>query len=165
MLRPMRALLTLLGLSFIPSASFAQDHADWETFGDWQVRAVQDDMSPVSQIVIRTTVKSEDGSSFEYGFTVFGRSLVTQNVTYDFGAKNFWPYCELEYSTYKVDGMSKPEYIATIDDGGSYDNVSLQVIRQFQRGQTGKVKIKYKTGTISLIGFSAAWKRLQALAF
>ncbi len=165
MLRLLFVLLTLLGLSLCPSVSFAQNDADWETYGEWQVRAVQDDMSPSSQIVIRTTVENESGDSFQYGFEVFGRSLVTQYVSYDFYAKNYWPHCDLDYSTYKIDEMGKPQYIATIDDGGSCDNVSLRVIRQFQNGQTARIKLKYTTGTISLKGFSAAWRRLQALAF
>ena len=151
-----------------PSNVRAQTGPEWKQFGDWEVAAVHDEMSPVSQVIIRTTVVPDDSESrsepFNYGFRVFGRELITQDVAYGMSGRNFWPHCDYDFSTFKVDD-GKPSYIATIEDGGSCENVSIQVIRKFQSGSSAKLKINYVTGTISLKGFSAAWRRLQQLSF
>lgn len=164
----MKKLLILFCVLGVATSTNAQSGPDWEQFGDWEVAAVHDDMSPVSQIVMRSTVVPDEGESsrqpFLYGFRIFGRSLVTQDVPYGVGGRNYWPHCDLDYSTYKI-GNARPEYIASVDEPGSCDKVSLSVIRKFRAASSAKVKIHYTTGTLSLAGFTAAWNRVQQLAY
>lgn len=148
-------------------ASAQRGGPEWETFGDWKVAKVSDEMDPVSHVVLRTTFTPDAGEVFsgpyDFGFRIFGRSLITLDVDLEMAGKNFWPHCDFESSSYSVDGSS-PEFIATVDDPGNCDDVSMSVINRFKAGSEARLKLRYTTGSISLKGFTAAWNRFRQLS-
>ncbi len=155
-------------LALIAIATAAKAESQFEQYGDWELEIVHGEMSPASDIVIRTIVHQDDEAGqarpFKFGFRVFGRYVITQNVEPRYGAKNYWPYCEFEYDKFKI-GESKAEYFAQIDGAGTCPSVPMSVVTKFKAAPSAKVQINYRDGWISLKGFSAAWRRLQELSF
>jgi hypothetical protein len=162
-----RLLVVGLWLCLVSGAGVAAPTGpEWETFGDWQVAAVHDEMDPVSHVILRTNFTPEATEtrqgSYYFGFRVFGGTLVTLDVDRELGGKGYWPSCDYDTSSFRVD-KGPVGYLATVDDPGSCDNVSTSVVREFQAGSVAKLKLNYTTGNISLKGFSAAWRRSMQL--
>ena len=147
----------------LPSAvTAAPTGPAWETYGDWQVAAVNDDMDPVSHVVLRTVFKPDPTEvrqgDYYFGFRVFDGSLIIIDVDHALGGKNYWPSCTFDSSSYRID-KGPVGYLATVDGSGSCESVSISIVRRFQAGSVAKLRLNYTTGTVSLKGFSSAWRR------
>lgn len=155
-------------LLLILAAPAAAQPPRWETFGDWQVAAVHDDMDPTSHVILRTTMQVEGERSYlrptyEIGFRVFGGILIALDPDIQMPGRNSWPSCDFDLSSYRLDGQPV-RYLADVDDGGSCNHVSQSVIRDFMRGRAARLRLNGVDGSISLRGFSAAWNRARQLA-
>lgn len=148
--------------------------AGWESFGDWHVKALHDDMDIVTHVRLFTEFTlSEKPSPYvasikkdlAFGLSIFGGSLVTTSHSLNLGGRDYWPYCDNDLSSASIDG-GRAVQVATIPAGGSCNRVDANgpLISQFKAGQSAKLRVSSDNGVISLKGFSAAWDRARQLS-
>lgn len=147
---------------------------DWESFGDWRVKALHDDMDTVTQVAVRTDFKDtpKPGSPFApktdltIGFVIFGGRLVTLSPSVGFVGEMYWPSCDYDLSSVSVDGK-KVVRLTTVDDPGSCNNVAKNgdALRQMMNGSAARMRVGYTDGTVSLKGFKEAWARALKLSY
>lgn len=146
---------------------------DWESFGDWRVKALHDDMDTVTQVAIRTdfqdTPKPESPfgpkTDLSIGFTIFGGRLVTLSPSVGFVGEMYWPSCDYDLSSVSVDGK-KAVRLTPVDDPGSCNNVAKngEALRQMMSGKTARMRVGYTDGIVSLKGFKEAWAKALKLS-
>jgi len=167
------ALATVLTLNNVLSAQAAD--SEWERFGDWEVRPVHGDMDPYTKVIIRTKFNEyidpkksplfHRAEDLVFGFSIFnGRSMNIYTMV-NFGGDNYWPTCDFNLASFRV-GNSKPHYISTIDSPGDCDSVAMngKTVAMFKSSKTAELKVHYRTGDISLAGFSSAYARALQLS-
>jgi len=146
----------------------------WEVYGDWYVKALHDEMDTVTHVRLFTeftVIKKEppyiniDLKDPNFGFEVYGGTLVIPSPSMFLGGKGYWPFCENDLSSVSVDG-AKAVRLAVIEHGGACASVAKNgaAISQFLRGKKAKMRIDIDDGTISLVGFSKAWSRAMQLS-
>lgn len=139
---------------------------EWEHFGDWQVKALHDQMDTVTHVALMTDFVDENGKrDTRMGFDLFGGRLVTLSTSVGFIGENYWPECDFNLSAISVDGR-KAIRLTPIDEAGECDRVAKSgvVIKQMQNGSAAIVRLGYNNGKISLDGFKQAWARALALS-
>lgn len=148
---------------------------EWEQFGEWEVKPVHGEMDPYTSIIIRTKFNeiidpanpplSHKPEELVFGFKVFGGKLMSVYTMLNFGGRDYWPDCDYNSASFRVDN-SKPHYISTIDNPGGCDRVAMngKTVSMFKSGKSAKLKVYYRTGEISLNGFSAAYNRALQLS-
>lgn len=146
---------------------------DWESFGDWRVKVLHDDMDTVTQVAIRTDFQDtpKPGSPFgpktdlSIGFTIFGGRLVTLSPSVGFVGEMYWPSCDYDLSSVSVDGK-KAVRLTPVDDPGSCNNVARngEALRQMMSGKTARMRVGYTDGIVSLKGFKEAWAKALKLS-
>ncbi|MES2817901.1 MAG: hypothetical protein V4812_02825 [Pseudomonadota bacterium] len=153
----------------------------WESFGDWHVKALHDDMDTVTHVRLFTDYTAIEKLSIygvvypedqAFGFEIFDNSLVVLSPTFELGGKGYRPYCENDMSSVSVDG-SKAIRLTPVDhtDSSSVDNPAIcnsvdmdgAAIAKFLVGRQAKIRLHYDDGFISLNGFKAAWSRALQL--
>ena len=158
----------------LPFLAHAQTDKDgWEIYGDWLVKKTSDEMDPIQHSILRTrfhrsnntgSYKQPEDNSF-IGFSIYNARIVDLYTTTQVPGKGYWPSCDFDSGSYRI-GQAKAKYISTVENPGSCDLVSINghTIRDFKAGQDAQLKLNYSKGRISLIGFSAAWKRALQLS-
>ena len=149
--------------------------SEWEQFGDWEVTPVHGDMDPYTKIIIRTKFNelidpkkmllSHRVEDLVFGFEIFNGRTMDIYTMVNFGGRNYWPTCDFNSASFRVDN-SKPHYISTINNPGYCDSVAMngKTVAMFKSGKAAKLKVNYRTGDISLIGFSSAYARALQLS-
>jgi hypothetical protein len=140
--------------------------ADWETFGDWQVKPLHDQMDTVTHVVLLTPFVDDKGKpDLRMGFDLFGGRLLTLSTSVGFIGDNYWPECDFNMSTVSVDG-GKAVRLTPNDEAGECSRAATSggAIKQMLSGRTAKVRLGYNNGRISLNGFKQAWARAKALS-
>ena len=157
-------------LSFASSTYADPSSNEWETFGDWEVKAVHGEMDPYTNIMIRTKFNPNIPSQFPqdrdlfFGFNIYSETTMIIYPTSNFGGSASWPECDNDSDTFIVSD-SKPRYISTIDNPGGCNRVSIaQTIKMFKSGHNAKLRLNHRVGQISLTGFSSAYARAQQLS-
>lgn len=165
------AIVVSLGSGFSVHAS----DLEWERFGEWEVRATHGDMDPYTNVIIRTRFnrneESQDSRLYRgaeglvFGFKIFNGRTMDIYTMIDFGGDNHWPRCDFNLASFRVDG-SRPYYISTIEVPGGCNGVAMngRTVSMFKRGGSAKLKVGYRTGYISLIGFSSAYAKALQLS-
>lgn len=119
--------------------------AGWESFGDWHVKALHDDMDLVTHVRLFTEFTLSERPSpyvasikkdLAFGLSIFGGSLVTTSHSMNLGGRDYWPYCDNDLSSASIDG-GRVIQVATIPAGGSCSRVDAggALISQFKAGQ------------------------------
>jgi hypothetical protein len=161
----LRALVPLTFLVFSSLFFCLPALAEPERFGDWSVEKVNGEMDPTTEVVITThfsMIAADRIASREFGFRIFGGSLIGFEIDNLIDGKDYWPYCDFDLSSFKVDS-AKVRYFSTRDMGGQCDQILPDFVQAWSAGNEAKLKLNDTVGTVSLKGFSAAWKRAIAL--
>lgn len=166
-------LLSALGFTVLISPSVGA--SEWERFGDWQVKALHDEMDTTTRVRLFTEFHESDEDRYKrvnfeeekkrnIGFEIFGGHVVTLSPSYGFIARGYWPFCEMDASTVSVDG-SKAIRVSTVGAAGECARVTRngELIRQFKAGSSARMRIGREDGSVSLKGFAAAWDRALQL--
>ena len=169
-LRHLSALAASVAALAVWTASPANAQFIWEPYGDWEITVISDDMDPIKKVYMRTGYLPDPNEQLPsrdvlaFGFLVAGPEAVAF-LPRGTAAKVLWPYCELNRSSYAVDG-SAPKFISTLSAPAHCNMVDPdgQTIRDFSGGKTARVKIREDVRTISLKGFSAALARARQLS-
>ncbi|MCE7762978.1 hypothetical protein GQL56_10030 [Pseudomonas putida] len=159
-----------VALSAAASASYAEDG---ERYGDWQVRAVHDEMDTVSQVILMTTFKEipKPGRGFSssgelrIGFRILGGTLVSLKTSIGFLGDAYWPRCDYDMSSVSVDGKKAVRLTPQHFPGGC-NHVAMrgQAITQMVSGNNARMRIGLTDGEVSLKGFNQAWAKARQLS-
>lgn len=139
---------------------------DWETFGDWKVKALHDEMDTVSQVTLLTNfIDDKRPADLRIGFNIFGGQLVTLSTSVGFLGDAYWPNCDFNLSSVSVDGK-KAVRLTALDEAGECDRVAKngEAMKQLKNGSAARVRLGYNNGKISLNGFKQAWARALELS-
>jgi hypothetical protein len=169
-----KALILIAPFSF--TNSFAQQVVDEKiktfdsgvshikrVYQDWTTTKIVDELEPDFEILICTNFtknKSEyDNGRSRLCFRFYSSKVIIVEPQ-AMNGKGFWPHCDYDRITFKVDN-AKPSTIPTQQVGGSSCGDNLDItnqtfINEWKSGKGAKLKIHYSRGIISLNGFSEA---------
>jgi hypothetical protein len=148
------------------AATTAAQGAEWESFGDWQVKAMHDQMDTVTHVALMTSFADDKGKhDLRVGFDMFGRHLVTLITSVGFIGDSYWPECDFNLSSVSVDGR-KAVWLTPESDPGECNRVSKNgdAIKQLLNGKNAKLRLGHNDGRVSLTGFKQAWARALSLS-
>ena len=130
-------------------------------YQDWTTTKIVDELEPNFQIITctRFTEDKFDNGRSRLCFRFYSSKFIVVEPQ-AMNGKGYWPHCDYDRITYKVDD-GNPGTIPTIKArGGSCgDNLDIEkrtFINELKNGKIAKLKIHYSRGAISLNGFSEA---------
>lgn len=133
-------------------------------YHDWTTTKIVDELEPKFQIITCTKYKAEkfDNGRSRFCLRFYSKNIAIVEPQALMSGKGYWPHCDFDRITYKVDS-NKPSTIPTqkIRGGscGEYLDLSNRAFfNEFRNGDNAKLKIHYSRGAISLKGFSDAFE-------